>query len=224
MVADPTAPERSRWQMFTGQSGHPASPHYDDLQADWLEGAPSRWPARGPGAELRASSRAEIGKRSLVGGVGRDHELDDLRRGLVRRAGVEGRLRVVLDPELDRLGHLRATSRPTRCSAMSIPAETPPAVIVLPSSTQRPPTGSAPKARSVLEVEPVAGRPLALEQAGGAEHERPGADRGRPFRVAVDLAQPLEDGLVAHQRAVAGAAGDEDDVGLGRPRRGGGRR
>ena len=38
MVADPAAPDRSRWQMFTGQSGHPASPHYDDLQADWLEG------------------------------------------------------------------------------------------------------------------------------------------------------------------------------------------
>jgi penicillin amidase len=38
MIADPLAPERSRWQMFTGQSGHPASPHYDDLQADWLEG------------------------------------------------------------------------------------------------------------------------------------------------------------------------------------------
>ena len=38
MVADPTRPERSRWQAFTGQSGQVASPHYDDLQADWLEG------------------------------------------------------------------------------------------------------------------------------------------------------------------------------------------
>jgi acyl-homoserine lactone acylase PvdQ len=38
MVADPVRPERSRWQAFTGQSGHPASPHYDDLQVDWLEG------------------------------------------------------------------------------------------------------------------------------------------------------------------------------------------
>ena len=33
--------------------------------------------------------------------------------------------------------------------------------------------------------------------------------------VAVDLAQPGEDALVLEQRPVAGAAGDEDDVGLG---------
>jgi len=48
MVADPTAPERSRWQMFTGQSGHPASPHYDDLQADWLEGRTQPMAGEGP--------------------------------------------------------------------------------------------------------------------------------------------------------------------------------
>ena len=54
MVADPTAPDRSRWQMFTGQSGHPASPHYDDLQADWLRGP---HPADGRrGALARAGS------------------------------------------------------------------------------------------------------------------------------------------------------------------------
>ncbi len=38
MVADPARPELSRWQAFTGQSGQVASPHYDDLQADWVEG------------------------------------------------------------------------------------------------------------------------------------------------------------------------------------------
>jgi penicillin G amidase len=52
MVADPTAPERSRWQMFTGQSGHPASPHYDDLQADWLEGRTQPMAGEGPWHEL----------------------------------------------------------------------------------------------------------------------------------------------------------------------------
>ena len=52
MVADPTAPERSRWQMFTGQSGHPASPHYDDLQADWLEGRTQPMAGEGPWSEL----------------------------------------------------------------------------------------------------------------------------------------------------------------------------
>jgi penicillin amidase len=52
MVGDPTAPERSRWQMFTGQSGHPASPHYDDLQADWLDGRTQPMAGEGPWREL----------------------------------------------------------------------------------------------------------------------------------------------------------------------------
>ncbi len=52
MVADPAAPERSRWQMFTGQSGHPASPHYDDLQPDWLEGRTQPMAGEGPWREL----------------------------------------------------------------------------------------------------------------------------------------------------------------------------
>lgn len=52
MVADPTDPGRSRWQMFTGQSGHPASPHYDDLQADWLEGRTQPMAGEGPWREL----------------------------------------------------------------------------------------------------------------------------------------------------------------------------
>jgi penicillin amidase len=52
MVADPAAPERSRWQMFTGQSGHPASPHYDDLQEDWLHGRTQPMTGEGPWREL----------------------------------------------------------------------------------------------------------------------------------------------------------------------------
>ncbi len=52
MVADPTAPERSRWQMFTGQSGHPASPHYDDLQSDWALGRTQPMAGAGPWREL----------------------------------------------------------------------------------------------------------------------------------------------------------------------------
>ncbi|HEX7058289.1 MAG TPA: penicillin acylase family protein [Solirubrobacterales bacterium] len=52
MIADPTAPERARWQMFTGQSGHPASPHYDDLQPDWLEGRTQPMAGEGPWREL----------------------------------------------------------------------------------------------------------------------------------------------------------------------------
>jgi penicillin amidase len=52
MVADPADPDRSRWQMFTGQSGHPASPHYDDLQADWLDGRTQPMAGEGPWQEL----------------------------------------------------------------------------------------------------------------------------------------------------------------------------
>ncbi len=52
MVAEPTAPERSRWQMFTGQSGHPGSPHYDDLQPDWLDGRTQPMSGEGPWSEL----------------------------------------------------------------------------------------------------------------------------------------------------------------------------
>jgi penicillin G amidase len=52
MIADPVDPDRSRWQMFTGQSGHPASPHYDDLQPDWLEGRTQPMRGEGPWREL----------------------------------------------------------------------------------------------------------------------------------------------------------------------------
>jgi penicillin G amidase len=52
MIADPVAPDRSRWQMFTGQSGHPASPHYDDLQPDWLEGRTQPMRGEGPWSVL----------------------------------------------------------------------------------------------------------------------------------------------------------------------------
>ncbi|HET9198551.1 MAG TPA: penicillin acylase family protein [Solirubrobacterales bacterium] len=52
MLADPTDPDRSRWQAFTGQSGHPASPHYDDLQVDWLEGRTQPMGGEGPWSEL----------------------------------------------------------------------------------------------------------------------------------------------------------------------------
>jgi penicillin amidase len=53
MVADPADPGRSRWQMFTGQSGHPASPHYDDLQEDWLGGRTQPMAGEGPWQHLK---------------------------------------------------------------------------------------------------------------------------------------------------------------------------
>jgi penicillin G amidase len=48
MVADPTDPGRTRWQQFTGQSGQPGSPHYDDLQEAWLAGRTQSMVGEGP--------------------------------------------------------------------------------------------------------------------------------------------------------------------------------
>jgi penicillin G amidase len=48
MVADPTDPDRSRWQMFSGESGHPASPHYADLQERWTAGETQAMSGEGP--------------------------------------------------------------------------------------------------------------------------------------------------------------------------------
>ena len=55
MVADPLRPERSRWQHFTGQSGHAASPHYDDLQERWREGLTQPMAGEGPWEVLELS-------------------------------------------------------------------------------------------------------------------------------------------------------------------------
>jgi penicillin amidase len=57
MVADPTAPDRSRWQMFTGQSGHPASRYYDDLQEGWLAGKTQPMCGEGPWRVLELAPR-----------------------------------------------------------------------------------------------------------------------------------------------------------------------
>ena len=68
MVADPTDPDRSRWQMFTGQSGHPASPHYDDLQADWLEGRTQPMCGEGPWQRAGAGPRRSTSRPGSASG------------------------------------------------------------------------------------------------------------------------------------------------------------
>ncbi len=52
MVADPSEPDAARWQQFTGQSGHPGSRHYDDLQASWLAGQSQSIAGEGPWNQL----------------------------------------------------------------------------------------------------------------------------------------------------------------------------
>jgi penicillin G amidase len=52
LVADPADPDRSRWAQFTGQSGHPLSSHYDDLQRRWAEGRTQALGGEGPWRRL----------------------------------------------------------------------------------------------------------------------------------------------------------------------------
>ncbi len=52
MVADPSDPERSRWQQFTGNSGHVGSEHYDDLMPRWRNGLTQPMAGEAPWREL----------------------------------------------------------------------------------------------------------------------------------------------------------------------------
>jgi penicillin amidase len=52
MVADPVSPDASRWQLFTGNSGHPGSEHYDDIQERWAAGLTQPMVGERPWREL----------------------------------------------------------------------------------------------------------------------------------------------------------------------------
>jgi penicillin G amidase len=43
LLVDTEDPTKSRWQHMTGQSGHPGSPHYDDLLEGWHAGTTNRF-------------------------------------------------------------------------------------------------------------------------------------------------------------------------------------
>jgi penicillin amidase len=58
MVADPVEPDSSRWQAFTGESGHVASPHYDDLQERWAAGQMQPMAGEPPWKTLELRPRA----------------------------------------------------------------------------------------------------------------------------------------------------------------------
>ena len=62
MVIDMADPEAARWQSFTGQSGHPGSPHYDDLQERWLAGETQPMAGEGPWRTLRLEPHTEGGE------------------------------------------------------------------------------------------------------------------------------------------------------------------
>jgi penicillin G amidase len=52
MLADASDLQGSRWQQFTGNSGHPGSEHYDDLQPRWRDGLTQPSAGEGPWREL----------------------------------------------------------------------------------------------------------------------------------------------------------------------------
>ena len=123
-------------------------------------------------------------------------ELRDVGGGLGLAAAVEGRLRVVLDAELEHLaevvaadlagegeGHVDAGAHAGGGDDLAVDHD---ALV----------GGDGAVAGQVVEGEPVGGGALALEQAGGAEHERAGAHRRRPRGGLVGGAQPVEDRLV----------------------------
>ncbi|MEX0992733.1 MAG: penicillin acylase family protein [Solirubrobacterales bacterium] len=56
MLADIDDPQRSRWQITTGQSGQPGSRHYDDKIGAWLDGRTN--PVYADEQELRAAGSA----------------------------------------------------------------------------------------------------------------------------------------------------------------------
>jgi penicillin amidase len=69
MVADPVAPERSRWQASSGQSGHLSSPHYDDLQERWTEGLTQPMTGEGPWETLELLPDGSSASRPGPSGV-----------------------------------------------------------------------------------------------------------------------------------------------------------
>ena len=52
MVIDMSDPDGARWQTFTGQSGQPASRHYDELQERWRRGEMQKMAGEGPWRSL----------------------------------------------------------------------------------------------------------------------------------------------------------------------------
>jgi penicillin amidase len=52
MVVDMADPDGARWQTYAGQSGHPGSPHYDDVQERWRAGEMQPMAGEGPWREL----------------------------------------------------------------------------------------------------------------------------------------------------------------------------
>ena len=60
MIADPSDWDRSLGTHTLGQSGHPASPHFNDLFETWLAGEHHPMPFSAPAVEAAAESRLRL--------------------------------------------------------------------------------------------------------------------------------------------------------------------
>src|SRR5215212_7383783 len=160
---------------------------------------------------LRAFGRRPVAV--LGAGFGAAYELDNRGRGLVRRAGVERRLGVVLDAELNRLRHLGAgdlgRQRQGHIDSRRDPGGRDDLAVDHHAFARR--LGAV--AGEPLEERPVTRRADTVEQPRGAEHQRAGADGGRPGGALVRGAHPVEHLFVCEQRPVALAARYQKDLG-----------
>ena len=177
MVADPTAPERSRWQAFTGQSGHAWSPHYDDLQP--------RWAAGDDAADGRRGALRDPGPRPC-----RRHRLMPSRRDQIKLTDEEQR--ELLESRADR-GRLLA--RAARLAALDAALVRPARRRDLDLDLRQVPEGEEPRARPARDaadrdrrrVRRAARRP---DRGRGGADPRPRPDR----RLRQGADDPLQRG------------------------------
>src|SRR6476659_4540301 len=125
--------------------------------------------------KFRADSIADStnsGAGAAEGGDGLDYRV----RCLLWRAGVEGRVRVVLDSQLDRLGDLGAGLAADQVERHVDSGGDPRCADDLAVLDEAPTDRLCAVVGKAVEEEPVRGRPLAIEQPGVAEDLRAGAD------------------------------------------------
>ena len=78
-----------------------------------------------------------------------------------------------------------------RVRLMSMPADTPAAVMYFPSRTTRAADGRSTEFVKPVEGEPMSGRPATGEKTGGGQDDGTGAGGGGPGGVLIDCPQPV---------------------------------
>src|SRR5919106_830408 len=172
-------------------------------RAPWAHGRDRR---RAGGASIRKFPCRLSDLRRAGAAEGLDG-LDDRGRRFLGGAGVEGWVGVVLDPQLDRLGDLGAGLAADQVEGHVEAGGDAGGGDRLAVLDEAAADRVGPELPQALEEEPVRGCPLALQQAGGAEDQRAGADRGRPLGPLVDSPQPGERRLVLGDRLADLSAG-----------------